>query len=527
MSIKPSLQLDWINDDDSGKYTIPDAPTQLAGHISGTNADPKLFNWMWWRVSQWLEYLDELELNQIPDSTDFAKVDTDDLTSNRVDIDKLDQSGKTNGFIYQTGISTGKVNLTGAAGVTGVLPIGNHDARVGLGLDSSGYIILAPRTDKIANAGTVTSNIVFDDSGLYGYNGSDVIYVGIAKSGVVTIGKAATGARLQYVESSGIMNIEGADLDTVCTVPAVTIQAGTMTGVTVQSASSGARAVLYSDLSVYKDRGDTTIAEMYRQFTDNYMVDLGNNLSSPTQNTWNGIRVSSYTTAAVLSSFETSGTTVSISGKGDQLLRLQSISDTAEYGITSLGIFTKGFLVLPTSASASAPSHSSAKGTIWVTSTPDIYINENAGTTWGKLTKEIDTVQGDGTSNNHVRIVRLLIEDGTNANTIKVTLINEWNGDAISVIDNLAKSGTSGDFSLNASGNTLLINNTGLTGNFLGGIASVAKNFVSGVDYYFEADYNASGMDVEVSVSGGATIDLTAVVDVGDVYVKIIYFTTA
>lgn len=58
MATKPTLQLDWINDNDPTKYTTPDAPTQLAGHISGTNADPKLFNWYWWRVSQWLEFLD-------------------------------------------------------------------------------------------------------------------------------------------------------------------------------------------------------------------------------------------------------------------------------------------------------------------------------------------------------------------------------------------------------------------------------------------------------------------------------------
>jgi len=55
---KPTIQVDWINDDSATKYTIPSAGDQLAGHLSGTNADPKIFNWMWWRVSQWIEFLD-------------------------------------------------------------------------------------------------------------------------------------------------------------------------------------------------------------------------------------------------------------------------------------------------------------------------------------------------------------------------------------------------------------------------------------------------------------------------------------
>lgn len=55
---KPSVQLDWINDDAGSKYTIPSGPTQLAGYTNGTNADAKVFNWFWWRMSQWIEFLD-------------------------------------------------------------------------------------------------------------------------------------------------------------------------------------------------------------------------------------------------------------------------------------------------------------------------------------------------------------------------------------------------------------------------------------------------------------------------------------
>jgi hypothetical protein len=58
MATKPSRLLDWINDDSATKYTTPSAPQQLAGHQDATNADAKVFNWMWWRVSQWVEFLD-------------------------------------------------------------------------------------------------------------------------------------------------------------------------------------------------------------------------------------------------------------------------------------------------------------------------------------------------------------------------------------------------------------------------------------------------------------------------------------
>jgi len=59
MATKPSVQLDWILNDDAGKMTIVSAPNQLLGHISDTAADPKIFNWVWNRVSHWITFLDE------------------------------------------------------------------------------------------------------------------------------------------------------------------------------------------------------------------------------------------------------------------------------------------------------------------------------------------------------------------------------------------------------------------------------------------------------------------------------------
>lgn len=58
MATKPSVQIDWINDDAASKYTVPSGAEQLAGFVDGNNADAKVFNWAWWRVSQWIEFLD-------------------------------------------------------------------------------------------------------------------------------------------------------------------------------------------------------------------------------------------------------------------------------------------------------------------------------------------------------------------------------------------------------------------------------------------------------------------------------------
>jgi len=58
MATKPSVLLDWINSDDPTKMTIPSAPAQLLGHVSGTAADPKIFNFAWNRLSHWISFLD-------------------------------------------------------------------------------------------------------------------------------------------------------------------------------------------------------------------------------------------------------------------------------------------------------------------------------------------------------------------------------------------------------------------------------------------------------------------------------------
>ena len=68
-----------------------------------------------------------------------------------------------------------------------------------------------------------------------------------------------------------------------------------------------------------------------------------------------------------------------------------------------------------------------------------------------------DIIKGDGTAGRVLKSLKLTIEDGTNADTIKCTTASMFNGDAIGATDNVAKNATTGSFTLNAAGTALTI----------------------------------------------------------------------
>ena len=74
-------------------------------------------------------------------------------------------------------------------------------------------------------------------------------------------------------------------------------------------------------------------------------------------------------------------------------------------------------------------------------------------------------LKGDGTDGRVVRSSKLVIDNGTNANTLKCTLTSNFNGDAIAETDNIAKNATTGNYTLDSDGYVLLIEAAGLTGN--------------------------------------------------------------
>lgn len=134
---------------------------------------------------------------------------------------------------------------------------------------------------------------------------------------------------------------------------------------------------------------------------------------------------------------------------------------------------------------------------------------------------------GDGTAGRIPRGSFILIKNGTDAETLKCTVGSRWNGDTIAETDNIVKDATTGDFSLSVDGKTLTIEASGLTGNCV---------YVLGVVNYNASTTDliviiyASGNDICISLRNsttGADLDITTLVDTGNIYVEFLYITDA
>jgi len=131
-----------------------------------------------------------------------------------------------------------------------------------------------------------------------------------------------------------------------------------------------------------------------------------------------------------------------------------------------------------------------------------------------------------------LRGASLIIKDGTDANTLKCEVFNRWNGDRIAETDNIVKGGTTGHFTLDATGVVLRIEASGLTGNCLYVIGVLARN-TSGTD--LTTMISAHSDDIKIWIYNSTTAvqqDMTALVDaappLGDViYIEIFYITDA
>jgi len=153
-----------------------------------------------------------------------------------------------------------------------------------------------------------------------------------------------------------------------------------------------------------------------------------------------------------------------------------------------------------------------------------IYFNVRAWILPGDVN---DALKTDGTGGRVFRNVDLLIEDGTNANTIKCTLINKFNGDAIAATDNISKGATTGDFTLSASGAILNIESSGLSGNVLSCMASLLKGGVNvNVTPYVYRTNNVIYVQLLEMLAGTAQ-DLTSLADAGSPRLSIFYITDA
>ena len=133
----------------------------------------------------------------------------------------------------------------------------------------------------------------------------------------------------------------------------------------------------------------------------------------------------------------------------------------------------------------------------------------------------------DGTAGRVLRQSVLLIQNGTNDQTVKFTLTSSFNGDTIAVTDNCAKGATTGHFTLSADGKLLHIENAGLSGNVLMVQGAI---LISYSDLIFTARARVDANDIYIILPqrpGGTHYDITTVVDTGETHLGILYITDA
>jgi len=136
-------------------------------------------------------------------------------------------------------------------------------------------------------------------------------------------------------------------------------------------------------------------------------------------------------------------------------------------------------------------------------------------------------IGGDGTAGRIRRQIKLLIANGTNASTLKCTIIARWNGDTIAETDNIAKDATTGNFTLDANGKVLLVEASGLAGNCVSAFGFITRN-ASGTD--LNAEIFAISNDIRIAVfnsTADASLDMTVLVDTGAICAEILYVTDA
>lgn len=136
-------------------------------------------------------------------------------------------------------------------------------------------------------------------------------------------------------------------------------------------------------------------------------------------------------------------------------------------------------------------------------------------------------LSGDTTAGRVLRQFIVYISNGTNASTLKCWFTNRWNGDAIGETDNVAKNATTGPFTLSANGGALTIEASGLSGNVVMAFGFHPYNS-SGTAIVWQI--YAYGNDIRLEITNattGAALDLTTLVDTGDLQAEVLYITSA
>ena len=134
---------------------------------------------------------------------------------------------------------------------------------------------------------------------------------------------------------------------------------------------------------------------------------------------------------------------------------------------------------------------------------------------------------GDVTAGRVFRSSFMVIDNGSNASTLKCTLYNVFNGDEIAVVDNIAKNSTTSGYTLNSAGTDLILENAVLSGTVVwaNGLCTLNHTAVHLTTLVYQVSDDISITFYEDG--SGDVKDLTALVDVGFLYLTLIYITDA
>jgi len=125
------------------------------------------------------------------------------------------------------------------------------------------------------------------------------------------------------------------------------------------------------------------------------------------------------------------------------------------------------------------------------------------------------------------KIVAITIDDGSDASTISVSVASMYAGSTISSEDNLAKGGSTTNFTLSADGNDLTVSASGLgSGQVLGVTPVIAKN-ASGTALTVTTGAAAGALGISFwDATAGTVADLTSLVDTGAITVYAFFVVT-
>ena len=137
-------------------------------------------------------------------------------------------------------------------------------------------------------------------------------------------------------------------------------------------------------------------------------------------------------------------------------------------------------------------------------------------------------VLGDATPGRVLRIGMIKIEDGSNADTLKCTLSSYWNGDSDGPTDNVAKDGTTGNWTLDVGGHVLKLESAALTGTCLTVVSANVQYNTTGVVTNGFAVRNTGDIEIRMyNDADGVIQSIPTMIDVAkQIQIYIAYMTT-